>query len=162
MKKILVSSCLVGLPVRYNGTTMAANAEIIKRWHSEGRLVHACPELSAGFPVPRPPAEIRHGDGGFVLVGSARVFEVTGRDVTDAYLHGARGVLALAKKFDIALAVLSDGSPSCGSTFIYSGDFSGRTKQGRGVTAAMLEDNGIRVFSHMQIAEADAFLNAIK
>lgn len=162
MKKILVSSCLAGVPVRYNGTTMTGNAAIIERWRSEGRLVHACPELSAGFPVPRPPAEIRHGDGRFVLIGSARVVEVTGRDVTDAYLYGARQVLALAKKLDIALAVLSDGSPSCGSTFIYSGDFAGRIKEGRGVTAAMLEDGGIRVFSHTQIAEADALLKAIE
>lgn len=162
MKRILVSACLAGFPVRYDGGSKCSDAAIVGRWRREGRLLDVCPEVSAGFPVPRPPAEICGGDGRRVIDGSARVVESTGRDVTHLYLAGARHALSLAREFDIAVAVLADGSPSCGSRFIYTGDFSGRTKPGSGVTAAMLEDSGIKVFSHVRIAEADAYLRALE
>ncbi|HZW20329.1 DUF523 domain-containing protein [Noviherbaspirillum sp.] len=162
MKKILVSTCLGGIPVRYDGRAKSSDDAIIARWRSEGRLIHVCPEVSAGFPVPRPPAEIAGGDGHGVLHSLARVVENNGRDVTSGYLAGARHALALARESDIAVALLADGSPSCGSRFIYSGDFSGRRKEGMGVTAALLESHGIKVFSHERIAEADAYLRSLE
>ena len=58
MKKILVSGCLNGRPIRFNETNVEVASTIWDRWEAEGRLVSFCPELAAGFPVPRPPAEI--------------------------------------------------------------------------------------------------------
>lgn len=158
MKKILVSSCLVGLPIRYNGSDKSTNGEIIEKWRREGRLVHICPEVSAGFPTPRPPAEISNGGGADVLDGRSRVIEDCGPDVTSLYIDGAYIALELARKHEVSVALLTDGSPSCGSSFIYDGTFTGKTKAGLGVTAALLERHGIKVFPESQIKEADDYI----
>ena len=61
MERILVSGCLLGRKIRYNGTDKAVGkgeaTNLLARWQEEGRLVPICPELSAGFSTPRPPAE---------------------------------------------------------------------------------------------------------
>ena len=156
--KVLVSSCLLGEPVRYHGGDALCTDGIMERWKAEGRLVPLCPETAAGLPVPRPPAEIVGGDGAAVLRGAAYVGDSTGLDVTAAFLRGARAVLNVALGHGVRLAVLKDGSPSCGTTYIYDGSFRGQRDAGRGVTAALLSDAGIRVFSDLQIAEAAAYV----
>ena len=55
MIKVLVSSCLLGEPVRYHGGDAACSNDILDRWKREGRLVSVCPEVAGGLPVPRPP-----------------------------------------------------------------------------------------------------------
>lgn len=111
-----------------------------------------CPELSAGFPVPRPPAEIANGQSGEdVLSDRARVVEATGADVTDLYLQGAWAALSVAQEHRCRFALLADGSPSCGSSFIYDGQFAGRKHEGAGVTAALLRRHGIEVFAESEI-----------
>jgi pimeloyl-ACP methyl ester carboxylesterase len=67
VKKILVSGCLNGRPIRFNETNVEVESAIWDRWESEGRLVSFCPELAAGFGVPRPPAEIAGTSASLVL-----------------------------------------------------------------------------------------------
>ena len=117
--RILVSACLLGRPVRYNGSAKPFIHPALSRWQAEGRVVSICPELAAGFRVPRPPAEIGAGRSGEdVLGGGAQVIEQGGADVTALYLAGARAALALARAENCRFALLIDGSPSCGSSFI--------------------------------------------
>jgi len=150
--RILVSSCLLGQPIRYNGSAKSAAHPLLEQWRQEGRLVAICPELSAGFGVPRPAAEIAEArDGEAVLAGAASVIEATGGDVTDLYVAGAQSALALALEHDCRFAVLTDGSPSCGSGFIYDGSFGGRRHAGIGVTTALLRQHGIEVFAETEI-----------
>jgi uncharacterized protein YbbK (DUF523 family) len=156
--KVLISSCLLGEPVRYHGGDALCPDETVGRWRAEGRLVPLCPETAAGLPVPRPPAEIIGGDGAEVLRGKAYVGDSTGIDVTPAFLRGARAVLSAAHANGVRVAVLKDGSPSCGTTYIYDGSFRGQRDAGQGVTAALLSEAGIRVFSDHQIAEAARYL----
>jgi uncharacterized protein YbbK (DUF523 family) len=59
------------------------------------------------------------------------------------------------------LAILKANSPSCGNTLIYDGTFSTTLKPGKGVTAALLERNEIRVFNEDEIEEADSYLSKI-
>ncbi|MEL7166906.1 MAG: DUF523 domain-containing protein [Pseudomonadota bacterium] len=163
MDRILISACLVGRPVRYNGTDKAHPADgIVAQWRDEGRLVLVCPEVAVGFPTPRPPAEIvGTGDtcgGETVLAGGARVMEDTGADVTALYVQAARDTVGLAKRYGCHHAVLTDGSPSCGSTFIYDGSFSGKRMPGVGTTTAALQAAGVRVWSETAIAALDALL----
>lgn len=163
MKRILISACLVGRPVRYNGTDKRHDAtEVIARWQDEGRLMLICPEVAVGFPTPRPLAEIKGEvgsfDGSMVLTGSAHVVEETGADVSDLYIQAARHAVDFAKRHDCCHAVLTDGSPSCGSTFIYDGSFSGETKTGDGTTTAALRRAGIHVWPETAIAELDALI----
>ncbi|QND49719.1 DUF523 domain-containing protein [Rhizobium lusitanum] len=152
ISKILVSACLMGHAVRYDGRAKPLLHPAIDRWREEGRLVTICPEMSAGMAVPRPPAEISDGaTGEDVLAGTAQVMEISGGDVTDGFRQAAENALALAKETGCRYALLIDGSPSCGSGFIYDGTFSGSRHPGDGVTAALLKRAGIEVYSDREI-----------
>ncbi len=150
--KILISACLLGHAVRYDGKGKRLSHPAIDRWAEEGRLVTICPELMGGMSVPRPPAEIESGmTGEDVLAGRARVMELTGGDVTAEFVEGARRALALAEAQGCTHALLIDGSPSCGSLAIYDGAFAGRKHAGNGVTAAVLQRGGIVVVADREI-----------
>ena len=150
--KILISACLAGLPVRYDGAAKTLVHAAVERWRVQGRLVTLCPELAGGFQVPRPPAEIENGmNGDDVLDGRARVLEISGGDVSAAYVDGARIALDVARRNGCRHALLIDGSPSCGSGFVYDGTFSGNRHAGQGVAAALLRRNGIAVYSDREV-----------
>jgi uncharacterized protein YbbK (DUF523 family) len=140
---VLVSACLAGRACRYDGSSTDADA--VGRLVSEGRAVLVCPEVDGGLPTPRPPAEIVGGDGSDVLAGRAKVITVDGRDVTEAYVAGARRALDAARTAGARTAIMKARSPSCGRGAIYDGSFSGTLDAGDGVTAALLEAEGIRV-----------------
>ena len=160
MKKILVSGCLNGRPIRFNETNVEVESAIWDRWLSEGRLVAFCPELAAGFKVPRPPAEIVGGEASVVLRRQAVVLEDNGTDVTAMFIAGAELAAERALATGCVAAVLTDGSPSCGTTYVYDGGFAGGTTTGMGVTAQLLRDRGIEVFAETQIEQADRFLRS--
>jgi len=160
MRKILVSGCINGGAIRYNATGVEFESPIWDRWVAEGRLVWFCPEVDAGMATPRPPAETIGGDGAAVLAGTARVLEDTGDDVTDIFVKGARLALARARADGCVAAVLTDGSPSCGSTYVYDGTFKGGTYPGMGVTAQLLSDNGIAVFPENQLDRVDEYVRS--
>jgi len=151
MDRILISACLLGRPVRYDGSGKLLADPRFDRWLAEGRLVPICPELVGGLAVPRPAAEITGGSGDDVLAGRARVVTATGEDVTAAFLAGAEAALDLARRNGCVHALLIDRSPSCGSLKIYDGTFSGRRIAGAGVTAALLAAHGIGVFADHEI-----------
>ena len=159
MEYILVITCLLSLPARYNGELIAYEHPVLRRWQAEGRIVAFCPEVAGGLPTPRPPAEVAEGKGGrLVLAGEARVLDKTGDDVTEPFVRGARQAQELASTRQIRIAILKEGSPSCGSGQIYDGTFSGQRIPGSGVTAALLRSAGIAVFSEEQLADASALL----
>ena len=146
MEKILVSACLLGQNVRYNGKDLKQDSPLLRRWKEEGRLVPFCPEMAGGLPVPRPPVEIQSLSG--------RLEDAQGKDFTEAFREGAAQALELCRSLNIRIAVLAEGSPSCGSSLVYDGSFSGRKIPGRGVTAGLLASEGIRVFSQDSVEEA--------
>lgn len=162
MIRVLVSACLLGERVRYNGAAATAANPILTRWLADGRIVPLCPEVAGGLGVPRPAAEIQGGGGASVLDGTARVLTLAGRDVTAAFIEGATQAADRAELDNVRLAVLKDGSPSCGSQSIYDGSFSGTRREDRGVTAALLERRGIRVFSEQQLPEAADYLDQLE
>jgi len=146
MKKVLVSACLLGERVRFDGRTKDSGSSVLQRWLAEGRVVRVCPEVAGGLPVPRPPAE-QQADG--------RVVTDTGVDVSAEFTRGAAEALRLVREHGIAVAVMKEGSPSCGSGFIYDGTFSKtRIVGGEGETVRLLRANGVRVFSELQWEEA--------
>ncbi len=159
--KVLVSGCLNGPPIRYNQTNVPVESPVWDSWDADGRLVPFCAELAAGFPIPRPPAEIVDGDSTKVLCGQGAVAEDVGTDVTALFIEGARLAVAHARENGCVVAVLTDGSPSCGSTYQYDGSFTGATRAGTGVVAQLLMDSGIRVFPESQLEQADAYLRSL-
>ncbi|MCP3937360.1 MAG: DUF523 domain-containing protein [Actinomycetia bacterium] len=161
MRKILVSGCLNGRPIRFNSTNVSVESEIWDRWESEGRLVSFCPELAAGFAVPRAPAEIVGSTASVVLQDQGRVEEDNGTDVTDMFVDGAKLAAQQAMAEGCVIAVLTDGSPSCGTTYTYDETFTGGTVAGMGVMAQLLSDQGLRVFPEDQIDQADRYLSSL-
>lgn len=157
LQPVLVSACLLGRPVRYDGGHRRSASPILARWIDEGRVVAVCPEVAGGLPTPRRPAEIEAGAGGDrVLAGRARVIDATQVDVSAAFVAGAHRVLELALRMKVRVAVLKEGSPSCGTAVIHDGSFSGTRVRAHGVTAALLVQHGIQVFSEHEFDSADA------
>lgn len=157
MERLLVSRCLLGHRVRYDGGAHGPY-DLLQQWQDEGRLVPLCPEVAGGLPTPRPPAEIPGGQGGGVLEGRLPVLTDDGEDVTAAFVVGAEIALRLVQQHGLRVAVLKARSPSCGNSHNYDGSFSGTLVEGEGVTAALLRRHGVRVFNEGQLAEAAAEL----
>ena len=128
-----VSACLCGFPCRYDGKSKPD--ERIKALYEEGRALPVCPEKLGGLTTPRTPCEIING----------RVISSDGEDRTNEYLLGSQKVLELCKKHGIKKAILKQNSPSCGSSHIYEGTFSGTLIEGEGCLTALLRKNGIEV-----------------
>lgn len=146
---ILVSSCLLGNNVKYNGGNNGH--ELLMKYRQY--LTAVCPECLGRLPIPRPPAELQGGDGEAVLSGNAKVCNKEGLDVTGHFLQGAERAMELARTNKVRVAILKANSPSCGNQQIYNGRFDGGKIPGRGVTAALFQNNGIKVYSEKDIDE---------
>lgn len=151
MRKILISACMLGDNVRYDGGNHLIKHPIIQRWRQEGRLIPLCPEIAGGLPTPRPPAETQCK---FPILITTR----EGTDVTPEFLTGAEKALEIAKRENVACALMKAKSPSCGNKRIYDGNFTNTLVDGAGVAAAELIRNGIPVFSEKELGDLFAFI----
>ncbi len=152
MRRLMISACLVGERVRYDGKVVKFIDERLFRWVAEGVGLPFCPEVAGGLSVPRDPAEISGGGGGEALLSAkASVMTRAGEDVTAPFYRGARLALDFCLTHGVGLALLKEGSPSCGRHRIYDGHFSGTRISGSGLTSALLMRHGIAVFSEDEI-----------
>ncbi|MCG3400458.1 DUF523 domain-containing protein [Staphylococcus massiliensis] len=140
---IIVSACLVGEPVRYDGDHKLK--EDLRQLVADGKAVSVCPEVLGGLAVPREPSEIVGGNGDDVWEGRAKVMTISGRDVTENFKKGALASLEVVREFGGSLVILKSGSPSCGSGEIYDGHFNGGKRSGQGVFTSLLKRYGIEV-----------------
>ncbi len=140
--KILLSACLMGEAVRYDG----GDNRIYHDRFKEFEIITCCPEVDGGLPTPRIPSEIYGG----------KVFNQEGKDNSAYFEKGANIALELVKKHNIKVAILKAKSPSCGNEMIYDGTFSKTLKKGKGITTALLEKAGVKVFNEDQLEEAFA------
>ena len=142
MQKILVSACLLGEIVRYDGKKVAPLSSLLTLWHSQQRLISFCPEVGGGLSVPRLPAEQQ---------ANGEIITISGINVSAAFQQGAQQALQLCVQHNIRFAVLKEFSPSCGSQTIYDGSFSGKKISGQGLTTQLLRQHNIEVFSEFTI-----------
>ncbi|MDX8397436.1 MAG: DUF523 domain-containing protein [Mariprofundaceae bacterium] len=152
MHKILVSACLLGEKVRYDGQEKQLNSAILLQWQLEKRLLVLCPEVTGGLPVPRLPAEIQ----------GQKVMNIAAEDVTSAFELGANKTLELCHQHSIQMAILKEGSPSCGTSQINDGSFKKQKISGQGVTVRLLRKHAVRVFSENQLDEALLYLQYLE
>lgn len=138
MKNILVSACLLGKNCRYD--TYNHENEKVLALKDKYNLVAICPEVMSGMKTPRNPAEQKDG----------KVFDNQGHDLTEQFAKGANMCLDMAKKHKCEMAILKSKSPSCGYGQVYDGTFSRNLISGNGVTAQLLTDNGIKVFTEKE------------
>lgn len=147
---ILVSACLLGHKVKYNGRDDNTQ-ELLLQYNERGHFLAVCPECFAMLPVPRPRMEIQQGTGRQVIAGRAKVADINGMDTTAYMLTGADKVLKIAEAYHAKVAILKEGSPSCGVHRIYDGHFNGTKVRGSGVSAALLQKHGITVYSEQDL-----------
>lgn len=145
-EKILVSACLLGIPCRYDGRDN--KIESLNLLQQQFDLIPICPEQLGGLSTPRCPCEIQGN----------KVMSKEGKDCTREFQKGAEKSLKLAKQWNIKTALLKAKSPSCGFGQIYDGSFSKKLITGNGLTAALLEKEGIQIFCE---TELDKFLKKL-
>ena len=146
---ILVSACLLDIFSKYNGETNAN--DLLLKVCRYGRFIPVCPEQLGGLTTPRQPVELTGVSGAAVLHGEGKAVTQDGCDCTPQFIKGANEVLKLARLFPVSAAILKERSPSCGSCFIYDGSFSHTVTPGEGVTAALLRQHGIPVYSEQTV-----------
>ena len=140
---ILVSACLVGINCKYSGGNNFNQKifDLVK----EGKAIPICPEQLGGLKTPRKPVELK------VIDGKRYAIDNEGNDVTENFERGAIEVLKLAKSLNINKAILQPRSPSCGVNFVYDGSFNGNKVKGKGITAEMLNEIGIKTLSEKDL-----------
>ena len=139
MEKILISACLIGDNVKYNGgNNLTPKLDALLEKYE---LIPFCPEVEGGLSTPRSPSE-RVGDS---------VINQEGEDVTDAFMRGAELAFNICLYLKIKKVILKEKSPSCGSKIVYDGTFSHKEIPGMGVTAEYLKKKGIEVYSEEDI-----------
>lgn len=139
MERILISACLVGDNVKYDGGNN--KNPLISKLLEKYELVPFCPEVEGGLPTPRHPAEQR----------GEQVVNDIDEDVTDEFNRGADLALNICLYLKIKKAILKERSPSCGVHSIYDGNFSHKVISGSGVTATLLKRKGIEVYNEDEI-----------
>ena len=135
----LISSCLVGVNCRYNGTSSLNLA--LKQLIEEGKAIAVCPEILVGLPTPRASCEIQREAGCRVVRSKA------GEDFTSLFSQAAIATLKICNDHGVTKAILQSRSPSCGYGKVYNGTFDGNLIQGNGITADLLFKSDIEVFT---------------
>ena len=143
MKELaLVSACLLGRTCRYDGGHNR-DAELEEHLAALNLgVVPFCPEEHGGLGTPRDPAWLEAPGAAAVIEGRARIVDGEGRDVTEAFLRGARGALETCRSHGIRRAFLKERSPSCG---VHSTHVAGELAAGPGVTTELLRRSGVEV-----------------
>lgn len=157
--KVLVSACLLGQKVRYDGKHKESISLKNLAEKFSLSLIAFCPEhYSLG--TPRRPVNLYDGDGGQVLKKRAFAKEESGKDVSTEFIEGAAQALAICQKEQISVAVLKENSPSCGvqRTYVSLKNQPVVKIPGQGVCAALLIANSISVFSEEQLREFEEYL----
>ena len=145
-EKILISACLVGINCKFNGENNLLNKDVLDEISKRYHLLFVCPEVYGGLSTPREPAEMKNG---------VVVCKFSGKDVSENFKNGAEICLKIAKLNGCKKAILKSKSPSCGSGQIYDGSFSKRLILGDGITAKLLKENEILVYSEDEIVGLD-------
>ena len=144
--KLLISSCLLGEKVKYNGKDNKLSINILDELSKVYEIISFCPEVQGGLPTPRIPCEV-------ISLNPLRVINKNQEDKTNEFVLGANKTLDLCKQENISIALLKANSPSCSSKYIYDGTFASKKIESVGVTTSLLLKNNIKVVDETQINE---------
>lgn len=111
---VAISACLAGDHVRYDGDHKAQPL-VLQTLARHVIWVRFCPEVAAGFGIPRPPIQLRRRDRGS-KDSDIRVVEVAApsRDRTNALQRGVADMMQQLGQQPPDAIVLKARSPSCG------------------------------------------------
>ncbi|MCR9204986.1 MAG: DUF523 domain-containing protein [Halobacteriovoraceae bacterium] len=128
---IVISACLAGIRCRYDGDSIP-QPDLIELCQ-KGEAIAVCPEVAGGLSTPREPSEKRGN----------QFITLSGKDVTQNYIQGAKNSWEEIKDLPIEKAILKSKSPMCGVCQVYDGSFKGQLIEGQGEFAALLKEKGI-------------------
>ena len=155
--RIIVSACLLGHPVRYDGGhkfNQTVKDFLLQLEPFE--IIPVCPETASGMPSPRPSQEFRGGTASEVIAGKASIVNEKGTDVTSEFLNGS--LMEMVKCIETEplplLAILKSKSPACGHGKVY---LDGKLTTGNGVFAELLERAGVKVISEEDLEANQEF-----
>lgn len=163
--KILVSSCLLGENSRYDGenSNIALNPkfrfaykELFMDILCDNEIYAICPEVAGGLPVPRAKAEIVSHEKPIKVINEDK------EDITINFLMGAKKALDICLENNIKVALFKSKSPSCGNIEVYDGTFSKVLIKNRGLSARLLEENGVKVFNELELEDLNKFIKQNK
>ena len=143
-EKLLISSCLLGENVKYDGTNNSLDKLIIEKLKEKYELFSFCPEVAGGLPTPRIACEL-------ISEIPLKIINKNNEDKTIEFINGANKTLELCKKEGIKIALLKANSPSCSNNFIYDGTFTSTKIESLGVTTKQLANNNITVYNETEI-----------
>ena len=141
----LISACLCGVNCKYDGANNYN--EKCNELFISGKAILICPEQLGGLTTPR----VLQAKAKDILEGNGKIVTKEGMDVTKQFIKGAKEVVEIAKKLSISTAILKERSPSCGVNFVYDGSFNGNKVKGKGITAEMLNEIGIKTLSEKDL-----------
>jgi len=148
MKKILISSCLLGENVKYNGgNNSIAENEFLQFLKKHNFLIPVCPEVDGGLSVPRSPVEIINN----------KAINTEGIDKTTEFINGANRALEQAIQYDVKMAIMKSKSPSCGKGLIYDGSFTKTLIKQNGISVKLLKKYNIKIFTENELEKAFNF-----
>lgn len=160
--RILVSSCLLGENVRFDGNNSSITfnkkftfiyKELFMDILAQNEIYSFCPELAGGLKIPRQAAEIKKSVKPFLVKTKE------GTDVTINFLLGAKACLDFCKQENIKVALMKSKSPSCGNLEIYDGSFTNTLIKNQGLSAKLLIQNNIKVFNEEQLKDLYKFIS---
>ncbi len=151
---VAVSACLCGFPCRYDGRGRLAS-DLIRELLDLGQtILPVCPEVLAGFGVPRPKVEFRNEVAGHIS-HSPMVVDEKGQDVSCSFMEGVRLAANWCAQNGVSVVFLKENSPSCGILRI---PWKGDRIPGPGPLCLELEKIGVRCFSSEHFQEGLAAL----
>ena len=142
-----VSRCLLGDAVRYDGQSKA-NQVVLEHLSQVFELIPICPEVEAGFGIPRPPVQLTDNIENPRLTGRDDIsIDIT--DIMNNYCHNKPTELKQLNGF-----IFKSRSPSCGlnSTPVFIND-QYATENSRGIFARAM----VNQFPNLPVIEDSAF-----
>lgn len=143
-KKLLISSCLCGENVKYNGGNNLIDR--LEELQEKFEFVQVCPEVLGGLDTPRVPSEIQSFE-------PLKIVNKDGLETTKNFINGAKQTLDIVINNQIKYALMKSNSPSCGNKKVYDGNFDGTLIDNSGVTVTLLLKNSVEVFNEKEIDE---------
>jgi uncharacterized protein YbbK (DUF523 family) len=142
-----VSQCLLGDAVRYDGQSKA-NLVVLKHLSQVFELIPICPEVEAGFGIPRPPVQLTNDIENPRLTGRDDI----SIDITDMMNNYCQTKPKELKQLDGF--IFKSRSPSCGlnSTPVFINNQCA-TENSRGIFARAMVDR----FPNLPIIEDSTF-----
>ena len=140
MMKIAISSCLLGLPCRYDGKVVPVSSELQALLDdSSSEIISFCPEFATFKSSPRLPIRLA------ALPAFAEKYHIEfhdGLSVPEQLTKESEMATKSIALFNPDMVILKDGSPVCGTTKV---DVNGVWKEGRGLLAQLLFETGFTV-----------------